>query len=169
MALQSRTDSITFDVMAGRLLQEFAKRQVEQVTHKAQDNNSIPGSETEFTANRIPIPRASDERTGHPVFGRGQGGYHGGYRGQYQVNGSRQSPRTNTGAARGRPISGTKCYYCEMEGHWKKDCYKRKTEEGSSASASASKEFTLLAQEVLARPQMGWIIDSEASQHLCGD
>ena len=33
MALQSRTDIITFDVMAGRLLQESARRHVGQVTH----------------------------------------------------------------------------------------------------------------------------------------
>ena len=169
MALQSRTDSITFDVMAGRLLQESARRHVGQVTHKEQDNNNVPGSQTAFTANRIPISRAPLGRGGHPVYNRGWGGYHSGSRGQHSLSGSGQSYRGNTGGGKGRPSSGTKCYYCGKVGHWKKDRYKRKTEEGSGMSASRSKEFTFLAQELLEKPEMGWIVDSRASQHLCGD
>jgi len=51
MALQSRSDLITFDIMAGRLLQESARRHVGQVTHKALESNSNAGSNTAFTAN----------------------------------------------------------------------------------------------------------------------
>lgn len=44
MALQSRTDIVTFDMMAGRLLQESARRHVGQVTHKSYEGNAAPTS-----------------------------------------------------------------------------------------------------------------------------
>jgi len=31
------------------------------------------------------------------------------------------------------------------------------------------REFTFIAQETVEKPLMGWIIDSGASQHLCGE
>jgi len=169
MALQSRTDIITFDVMAGRLLQESARRHVGQVTHKSHNNGSIPGTHTAFSANRIPIPRTAPVRTGLPNYGRGRGGFRGGYRGQYSGSSSGQTYRMNTGFGRGRGTAGTKCHYCGKEGHWKKDCYKRKTEESGNGTNGGAREFTFLARETVKRPQMGWVIDSGASQHLCGN
>lgn len=77
MALQSRTDLITFDVMAGRLLQESARRHVGQVTHRAPASSSIVESNTTFTANRILSSQGSTGRTGFIRNGRGQGGYRG--------------------------------------------------------------------------------------------
>ena len=62
-----------------------------------------------------------------------------------------------------------KCYYCGKEGHWKKDCYKRKSAEGGTSTSGGSREFTFLAEEVVKTPRTGWIIDSGASQHLCGN
>ena len=48
MALQSRSDTITFDLMAGRLLQESGRRQISQVTSQAQQGTNT--SSTVFTA-----------------------------------------------------------------------------------------------------------------------
>ena len=50
MALQSRADLVTFNIMAGRLLQMSARRHVGQVTHKGQENTH--GSQTAFTSQR---------------------------------------------------------------------------------------------------------------------
>ena len=68
MALQSRSDTITFDLMAGRLLQESGRRQISQVTNQAQQGTNT--SSTTFTAYRP---------TGGPAMFRGRGGnsYHG--------------------------------------------------------------------------------------------
>ena len=48
MAVQSRADLVTFDMMARRLLQESARRHVVPVTQKGQENTH--GSQTAFTA-----------------------------------------------------------------------------------------------------------------------
>jgi len=53
MALQSRTNIGTFDMMVGRLLQESARRHVGQVTHKGYEGNAAPTSQTAFSANRF--------------------------------------------------------------------------------------------------------------------
>ena len=168
MALPSRTDLITFDVMAGRLLQESARRHVGQVTNKAQENNSIIGSHTAFSANRMPSMRTPLGRGGFSGYGKGRG-FRGGFRGQYSGTSSGPTYRSSFGSARGRTTAGTKCHYCGKEGHWKKDCYKKKSEEGGNGTSSGSREFTFLAEEPAEGPRMGWIIDSGASQHLCGD
>ena len=42
MALQSRTDTITFDMMAGRLLQESGRWHISQVSQTNQGSNRIP-------------------------------------------------------------------------------------------------------------------------------
>jgi len=60
MALQSRSDTITFDLMAGRLLQESGRRQISQAT---QAGNSTP--HTVFTAQRGMLSNRG--------LGRGQG------------------------------------------------------------------------------------------------
>ena len=171
MALQSRTDLITFDVMAGRLLQESARRHVGQVTHRAPASSSIVGSNTAFTANRILSSQGSTGRTGFIRNGRGRGGYRGRSRSLQLGGGSSGSRPANpgsSGADRTRVGHGTRCHYCGKEGHRKKECYKRKSDEGSGTTG-LSTEFTFLAQEPVERTPMGWVIDSGASQHLCGD
>ena len=50
MALQSRSDTITFDLMAGRLLQESGRRQINQGTNPTQAGTNT--SSTAFTAHR---------------------------------------------------------------------------------------------------------------------
>ena len=52
MALQSCSDLIRFDIMAERLLQESARRQVGQVSNKWYEDNNTPRSQTAFSANR---------------------------------------------------------------------------------------------------------------------
>ena len=171
MALQSRTDLITFDIMAGRLLQESARRHVGQVTHRATASSSIVGSNTAFTANRILSSQGSTGRTGFIRNGRARGGYRGRFRGLQLGGGSSGSRPANpgsSGADRTRVGHGTRCHYCGKEGHWKKECYKRKSDEGSGTTG-LSREFTFLAQEPVEQTPMGWVIDSGASQHLCGD
>jgi len=59
--------------------------------------------------------------------------------------------------------------WCGNDGHWPKDCYKRKSEEAGDGRNNRTREFTFLAAEEVEQPGMGWIIDSGASQHLCGD
>jgi len=65
---------------------------------------------------------------------------------------------------------GTKCYYCGKSGHWKRDCYKWKLEEGIGAGAAGRrKAFTFLVEQTNSQGGMHWIIDSGASQHLSRD
>jgi len=174
MALQSRSDLITFDIMAGRLLQESSRRHVGQVTHRALESNSTAGSNTAFTVNRpMANQRFSPGRVSFPVNGRGRGGSRGGFRGHYGGSSGGPIYRGNTTSSRIRPTLGSRCHYCGKEGHWKRDCYKRKAEEGSSGMGTSDKgekrDFTFLAKVPAESVPVGWIIDSGASQHLCGD
>ena len=188
MALQSRSDLITFDIMAGTLLQESARRHVGQVTHKALESNSTAGSNMAFTANR---PMANQRfspgrvsfspgrvsfspgRVSFPVNGRGRGGSRGGFRGHYGASSGGSIYRGNPTSSRIRPTLGSRCHYCGKEAHWKRDRYKRKAEEGSSGKGTSDKGdkrgFTFLAKVPAESVPVGWIIDSGASQHLCGD
>lgn len=100
MALQSRTDLITFDIMAGRLQQESARRHVERVTHQTQDGSNLSGSNTAFTANRILVAREGAGRNGFHIYGRGRGGYRGRSKGHYSSSGSGPHSGGSSGAAR---------------------------------------------------------------------
>ena len=162
MALQSRSDIVTFDMMAGRLLQESARRHVGKVvTHKGQEH-STPESHTAFTANCPPsTPRFRP--------GRGRGGFRGSVRGYSAASTGWQTRGGNRATGTIRPPAGTKCFHWGKEGHWKKDCYKRKSEEGGQPQSGGSREFTFLAEGPAQAPKVGWIIDSGASQHLCGN
>jgi len=173
MALQSRSDPITFDIMAGRLLQESARRHIGQVSQRIQEGNTTVGSQTAFRANRIPPPTRFSLPVGRSVIhsnGRGRGGFRGGSRGFHSGTVGSQS-RGSAATRRTRVPAGTKCHYCGKEGHWKNDCFKRKSDEAGSTtkSTNGTREFTFLAEGPEAMPQIGWIIDSGASQHLCGN
>jgi len=72
MALQSRSDTITFDTMAGRLLQESGRRQMGQSSNAVQAVSSV--SQTTITVQR-PTISGSFRGRGVPTFkGRGRGG-----------------------------------------------------------------------------------------------
>jgi len=121
MALQSRTDVITFNIMAGRLLQESAWRHVGEVTRKGHDH-SLGGSQTACSANRpASNTRSRPGRGGFATYGRGRGGFRGGSRGFYAGGVGGQILRPNSGSGTIRPPSGTKCHYCGKDGHWKKE------------------------------------------------
>ena len=169
MALQSRSDIVTFDMMAGRLLQESARRHVGKVTHKGQDSSTL-GSHTAFSANRPSSnTRFRPGRGNFQALARGKGGFRGSARGYSQAGSGWHNMRGNTATGSIRPPAGTKCYHCGKEGHWKKDCYKRKSEEVANTQSGGAREFTFLAEAPTEVDRVGWIIDSGASQHLGGN
>jgi len=153
--------------MAGRLLQESARRQVGQVSNKGYEDSNTPRTQTAFSANGpSPNYHSHSSRGGFHATSRGRGGFRGGTRGYHR---SISSDRGNKGLGTTRTPPATKCDHCGMAGHWKKDCFKRKAEETGNQPPGGSGEFTFLAQE----PQpsilrLGWIIESGASQDLCG-
>lgn len=70
MALQSRSNTIIFDLMAGRLLQESGRKQISQGTNTTQEGMNT--SSTAFTAHRSATgPQVFRGCGGH--FGNGQG------------------------------------------------------------------------------------------------
>ena len=125
MALQSGSEVLTFDFMAGRLLQESTCRQASMAT------------------NGKPSPNQSAFVAGGPgrFTGRG-GGLRGGVRGRAMQAGRRG--RSSFGVvdmgrfggpseSRGnnKKVIG-RCHYCQREGHWKAKCLKRKVDEAGS-------------------------------------
>ena len=68
MALQSRSDTIGFDLMAARLLQESGCRQISQVTHTANGSNTL--SQTAFTVQRPQKPHRG--RLSYSHYGKGR-------------------------------------------------------------------------------------------------
>ena len=153
MAVQSRADTITFDFLSGRLLQEATRRQAA--------NNSTP------EVNQQPLSALTASPGFRPRGQMSRGNYRMGYRGNGRGNFGRGSRGGSSGGYRGRGYTqGTvtgRCHYCNKEGHWKNECLKRKgdlqkqTSEGHLA-------FMGLASQEGEIPE--WIIDSGASRHL---
>ena len=69
----------------------------------------------------------------------------------------------NTTLSRIRVTLGSRCHYCGKEGHWKRDCYKQKAEEGSSGTGTSDKgekwDFTFWAKVPAESIPVGLIID----------
>jgi len=166
MALQSRSDTITFDLMARRLLQESGRRQISQVS---QASNNTP--HTAFTA-RPGMHSNKGVGSGPRRFtsnGRGGGGFRNRYKEPTIMTRSATDYQRTMTPTSTHFVAHTKCHYCGKNGHWKKDCHKRKGDEGATSGASGTKEFTFLAEDIVCMDKRGWIIDSGASQHLSHD
>ena len=134
MALQSRSDVGTFDMMACRLLQELARRHVGPVTHKESDT-TLHGSHTAFTANHpLNTTHLHQGRGSFQGNGSGRGGILGSSTGMWAGNQVGNMGRAGTGSSTQRPPSGTRCYYSGKLGHWKRDCYKCKSEESGNST-----------------------------------
>ena len=164
MALQSRSDAITFDLMAGRLLQEAARRQINQPTTLG--NGGRETKHTAFTVQRpttgARIPRGHG---GYRFNGRGRGG------GLTRLSGQSFSENANEGrrstkSTGNRVPPGTKCHHCGKSGHWKKECYQHTAEEEAGRGTSRNGHFTFLAEDPQCFTRSNWIIDSGTSQHL---
>jgi len=163
MALQSRTDDLTFNIFAGRLLQESARRLVAQGRQAEQPQRNT--STTAFTAN-------------YAMRGKNLGGRYGLRRGGMRTAGGFGGFRTESSGSNWKGVAPSKakgkCFYCQKEGHWKRDCNKRKADEGKDIPQATSQELGGIAFTVLDRTTVGaqgrqWIVDSGASQHLCGN
>jgi len=111
MALQSRTDDVSFDIFAGRLLQESARR---QVAH----NSQLPGGQsTPAAAFTVRFPAHC---RGGGRLDRGRGGM----RMQTGFSLGRYDALRTAGRGIATPRGKGKCFYCHKEGHWKRDLFK---------------------------------------------
>jgi len=118
MALKSRADQVSFHVFTSQLHQESARR---QVVHTTQHSNSSTAGGAAFTAQ-------------FPNRHRGQtGGHYGPGRGGRRIPSGLAIRRTEatTGPRAHTATMKTKgkCFYCQKEGHWKRDRFKRKTDQ----------------------------------------
>ena len=80
----------------------------------------------------------------------------------------------NTGLAKpaGMPKGKGRCLNCQKDGHWKRDCHKRKADEAKEASEPTTRDhgglaFTVTDRTLEVTDHGHWIVDSGASQHLC--
>jgi len=149
MAVQSRADSITFDFLTGRLLQEATRRQAARSTTTQHTGEPLSA----FTAGSSSRPSGDrgrgNTRCGNRGFGRG-------------IRGGPSGGGTRRGAL-GQGVLSGRCHYCNKEGHWKNECYKRK---GDLQKSSREGHLAFMGYT---KPEIGkadWIIDSGASRHL---
>lgn len=111
MALQSRSEVLTSDFMAGHLLQESTRR---QAAHTGE--GSSPGQSAFIAGGRFKGRRGSHRGD---LSQRGMR-FHGCGRSTFGI--------VDTGRFEGKKVVG-RCHYCNKEGHWKRDCLKRKADE----------------------------------------
>lgn len=114
MALQSRSDTITFDMIAGRLLHESGRRQISQTTTTSNGGRETP--QTTFTAQRaMTASKNLRGRGGYTTHGRGRGGL----RPRFCENRIGNEGKRSVGPTSTEVPGGTKCHYCGKGGHWK--------------------------------------------------
>ena len=165
MALQSRSEVLTFDFIAGRQLQESTRRQAATTTHGSSGHGNGT-SQSAFMA-------------GGSGRMRGRGG---GFRGGSYQRGMRGRGRSSFGTADisrlGNAASASRgntkkmpgrCHYCDREGHWKAECLKRKTDEAGSRFRRNEENHTAFVATrttTKRRASDDWVIDLGASQHI---
>ena len=145
MAVQSRTENVTFDFLCGRLLQEATRRQAARSITTNKDSEPLSA----FTAG-----------SGLRQMGfRGRGNRRGGYQGFGRV-----LQGGSSGATRGRGgmVSG-RCHYCNKEGHGKNECLKRKADLQRYSSGG---HLDFMGVSGTGKGGTNWIIDCGASRHL---
>jgi len=149
MAVQSRADSITFDFLTGRLLQEVTGRQAARSTISQHTGELLSA----FTAGSSCRPSGGrgrgNTRCGNRGFGRG-------------IRGGPSGGGTRRGALGQGVVSGG-CHYCNKEGHWKNECYKRK---GDLQKSSGEGHLAFIGYTKVEIGKADWIIDSGAARHL---
>jgi len=148
MAIQSRSETLTFDLLVGLLLPEATRRQAARLS--TTDKNTQPLAALAARAGYCLPGYAGHGNNGwgNRVFGRGR------------VGGPSTSYRSRGKGTIG--LSG-RFHYCSKEGHWQNECLKRK--------ADLQKEITAgnLAFIGVNRKEIGnstWKIDSGTSRHL---
>jgi len=72
----------------------------------------------------------------------------------------------------GIPKGKGKYFYCQKDGHWKRDCYQKKSDVLKEANQQSRGEqsglaFTIAECTSTTQARLDWIIDSGASQYLC--
>jgi len=153
MAVQSRADTITFDFLCGRLLQEATRRQA---------------SSTSSEQNQQPLSAMAAGSGFRPSGYTGRGGYRTGNRGFGRGSWGRGTRGGSSGGFRGRAANGQgevpgRCHYCNKEGHWENECLKRKGDLQRNAEGGHLAFMGLGSQQ---SGMTNWIIDSGASRHL---
>jgi len=159
MVLQSWAEEVSFDTFAGGLLQDFARRQVAGKGYQGGQQSSPAAA---FTV-RV------------PTLGRGGGRYGAGRGGMRALHTSSFGPSENAvgfNKSAGKPKGKGKCFYCQKDGHWKRDCYQKKSDDLKEANQQSRGEqsglaFTIAESTSTTQGRLDWIIDSGASQHLC--
>jgi len=159
MALQLREEEVSFDTFHGRLMHESARRQVAQKGYEGEQQSSLAAA---FTV-RV------------PTRGRGGGRYdagRGGMRAQHTSSFGRSENAVGFNKSARKPKGKGKCFYYQKDGHWKRDCYQKKSEELKKANQQSRGEksglaFTMAESTSTTQRRLDWIIDSGASQHLC--
>ena len=160
MALPSRSEVLTFDFMAGRLLQESTRRQASMAT------NGKPGpSQSAFIAGGF--GRNGGRGGGQRGIGRGRAMRAGrgrssfGFADMARLGGAPE----NRGNAKKMP---GRCHYCQREGHWKAECLKRKADEAGNRFKNEGEQTAFVATTRMTKRKASddWVIDSGASQHL---
>ena len=159
MALQSRSEALTFDFIAGRLLQESTRRQAATAT---------PGNTS--TGQSAFIVGGFGKVRGRGGGNRG-GSYQRGMRGRGHASfGITDLSRLGNAATAGRGHTKRmpgRCHYCDREGHWKAECLKRKADEaGSRFRRNEDIQTAFTATIPKRRASDDWVIDSGASQHI---
>ena len=160
MALQSRSEELTFDFFAGRLLQESTRRQAANGTGaspSAGQSAFLAGGRGRFGG--WGYSRGSPSQRGLRFAGRGRPAFGAADAGRFGNAGANRGPA--------RKVVG-RCHYCDKEGHWKPDCLKRKADEagGRHRKEQEGGQTAFVALTAKSSPSNDWIVDSGASQHI---
>ena len=153
MAVQSRTDTVTFEFLCGRLLQEATRRQA--------------ASSSTADADLQPLSAMAAQSGSWSCWQYGRESHSMGNRGIPRGASGRGSRGGSSGGLRGRGYSqmekAGRCHYSDKEGHWKNECLKRKGDLQKSSGGGHLAFVGLASQQARVSD---WIIDSEASRHL---